>query len=326
MTGGTFKDLGDGRILFTPEPDKDGYTGRECPSEECGKYFKIVASRAEGIDPAAPSPLTCPYCGHQRDTTEFATKAQIEYGNSVIEKDMMALLLAPLKQVQADIMKHRNKGGLLTINLEIGEPGAPLKEYSELQDLETYVTCDDCGDKYAIYGVYGYCPHCAAHNSMKILENNFRTVEKILYLAEEKNDLASQLRESALEGCVKAIDGWGRAICQRFEDRAKSAKAVRRISFQDIKRAVDDVKEQFGIDIASPWSSEEYNSVNGVFQKRHLLAHRSGVIDERFIEKTGADAALLGRKVVVVADEVRNAVCCLKRMAEYLAQELETKP
>ena len=40
-------------------------------------------------------------------------------------------------------------------------------------------------------------------------------------------------------------------------------------------------------------------------QKRHLLAHRMGVIDDAYLEATGDNRALLGRRISVSTDEVQ---------------------
>ena len=58
------------------------------------------------------------------------------------------------------------------------------------------------------------------------------------------------------------------------------------------------------------------------FQKRHLLAHKMGVIDEEFICKTGQSKSLLGRKVAISEENVRRLIEYLKVMAENLFKNI----
>ena len=50
------------------KPDKEGYTGRECP--ECEKYFKIKFGT--GLPDATD--CHCPYCNHIDPQDHFLTK------------------------------------------------------------------------------------------------------------------------------------------------------------------------------------------------------------------------------------------------------------
>jgi hypothetical protein len=55
-----------------------------------------------------------------------------------------------------------------------------------------------------------------------------------------------------------------------------------------------------------------------VFQKRHLLAHKVGVIDEDYIQKANDPGAILGRKVRVTANEVAAATAIIERLGKAL--------
>lgn len=48
--------------------------------------------------------------------------------------------------------------------------------------------------------------------------------------------------------------------------------------------------------------------LNIIFQKRHLLAHQEGIIDEKYIEKTGDTKYKVGQRIVVKQDDVNEGV------------------
>ena len=54
------------------------------------------------------------------------------------------------------------------------------------------------------------------------------------------------------------------------------------------------------------------------FQKRHLLAHRLGIIDADYVSKTGCAPSLLGRKVTITDSDVRTLVAHLKTLSGAL--------
>jgi hypothetical protein len=275
-------------------PDTDGYIGRECPIEECLGYFKITP----GTGVKGPAPCHCPYCGHNGASSTFFTKDQIEYARSVGIQKVMDALHKDMKSLEFD---HKPQGPFgIGISLKVTEsPRRRLQYYREKQ-LETEVTCDSCTLRYAIYGVFGWCPDCGVHNSLQILTKNLELAKKELALAQASDkELAYHLVGDALENVVSAFDGFGREICSQ-----KGAD----IHFQNIAGARRRIQEMFGFDFADVLASEEWESACRVFQKRHLLAHKMGVIDEEYLQKANDPGAIAGRKIRVNHDEVTSAI------------------
>lgn len=54
------------------------------------------------------------------------------------------------------------------------------------------------------------------------------------------------------------------------------------------------------------------------FQKRHLLAHKMGVIDEDYVQKASDPGAVVGRKIRVMADEGAAAVAIVEILSGRL--------
>ena len=78
------------------------------------------------------------------------------------------------------------------------------------------------------------------------------------------------------------------------------------------------MQEAFGFDFADELSLDAWIDVCRIFQKRHLLAHKMGVIDQEYIDKANDPAAVPGRKIQVTKDEVDLAL----RLTETLGQRL----
>lgn len=300
--GFDFDDLAEIRVPV--EPDADGYVGRECPNAECEAYFKITP----GTGLTDPAPCHCPYCGHVGESSEFFTKEQIEYGKSIAMRKFAEAFGQTLKALEFD---HRPRGGFgIGISLKV-TPGAPIPiQWYREKELETEATCDDCGLRYAIYGVFGWCPDCGVHNSLQILGLNLELARKKLDLAQQQEQvLADTIIADALAGLVSAFDGFGRELCSGRQVKA---------SFQNLESGRKRVEQEFGFNLAAAIMEEEWRSAIRSFQKRHLFAHKMGVVDEEYVEKAVDPTAVVGRKILLEADEVRVLVSVLGRLGECL--------
>ncbi len=302
-------------------PDENGMIGRECPDTNCEGYFKIelgTGLKGENL------PCHCPYCGHQEGQDKFFTKAQVEYVQSVALNKVTNAILKDLKSLE---FNHKPRGAFgLGISMKVTGRPTPIRRYRE-QNLETEVICDKCTLHYMIYGVFGFCPDCGAHNSLQILEKNFELIEKLLLMADSQEPaIAQKLLENAMEDCVSAFDGFGRETCRVFSAKAKQPAKVVELQFQNINGVRDRAIDQFGIDFAKTLPPADWKQVQQSFQKRHLLAHKMGVVDEAYIKATGESAALLGRRIVINGQEIHALLRHMRVLGVELYQMLEAKP
>lgn len=309
-----------GNSISIPIPaDENAFTGRECPQPDCEGYFKIelgTGLKGEGL------PCHCPYCGHAAGHDRFWTKEQIEYAKSVAVRKITYALHRDLKKLEFD---HKPKGAFgigISMKVKPGRP-TPIHYYREKQ-LETEVVCVNCTLRYSVYGVFAFCPDCGQHNSLQILDKNLEVVRKMLDLAaEEEKELAEKLVENALEDCVSAFDGFGRELCRVHANRARNPARMKKMSFQNLDGARSNILEAFGIDLSTEVEPDEWRAAGAGFQKRHLVAHKTGVVDQDYITKTGDTRAVLGRKIGIEADEVRQLASIISKLALRLSDDLQ---
>lgn len=300
---GNLERLGN-QISVPINKDEDGYLGRECPVKECLGYFKITP----GTGVKGPAPCHCPYCGHIGDQNTFWTQEQLEYAKSVVFRKVTDAIHQDLKSLEFD---HRPVGPFgisLSLKVEAGRP-YPIRYYRE-KKLETEVVCDNCTLRYAIYGVFGWCPDCGVHNSFQILAKNLEFARKELTLAQSaEKDFAEHLIGDALENVVSAFDGFGREICKQ-----KAAD----IQFQNLGAARRRVQDAFALDFADVLTPDQWEQACRIFQKRHLLAHKMGVIDEDYVNKTNDPSAVVGRKITVSQNEVTATIGLIEAVGKRL--------
>jgi len=280
--------------------DDEGYFGRECPKKDCEGYFKVVV----GTGLKDTSQCYCPYCGYTGDNDEFYTKEQLEYARSVAMREIMDAVTKDFKKMEFDVKPKGSFGIGMSLKVKEG-PRHPIHWYRE-KALETYVECSNCTLKYAVYGAFAFCPDCGEHNSLQILEKSLEIAIKTLQLSEASsdNDIKSRLIENALEDCVSSFDGFGRSLCTANANKSTNSKSIEKISFQNLEAAARKTKEVFGLDLKSLLEDSEWNALIVGFQKRHLISHKMGIIDEEYLNKTADHTAILGRKISITAQEI----------------------
>jgi hypothetical protein len=107
--------------------------------------------------------------------------------------------------------------------------------------------------------------------------------------------------------------------------KAVKPEKAAEIRFQNIATARDRVKEQFGLDIAAKTAPAHWALILRAFQKRHLVAHKMGVVDENYLAATGESPSLLGRKVSITSVEARELVAHLQMLGAELFCLMEAK-
>jgi hypothetical protein len=298
--------MGDLTATVRITPDEDGFLGRECPT--CERYFKITP----GTGLEGTSHCICPYCGENRDGSEFLTRDQIEYAKSVALKEFSTTLLGQLKRHE---FTSRPTGGFgIGISIKVEGDVIPIEPYQE-RALETEVVCDRCGLRYAVYGVFAFCPDCGVRNSLQVLTSSLAFAGRELDLAENDTEHAARWSGEALASAVSAFDAFGHEMCLLHAHRATEPAKAQNVSFQAIGKAVDQVRKLFAIDLATFVSQDEWRAILTGFQKRHLVAHRAGVVDEQYIAATGDTQAEVGRKIRIEVKEVRLLLDLLGRLA-----------
>ena len=305
-------------ISIAIPPDENRFTGRECPQPDCEGYFKIefgTGLEGQGL------PCHCPYCGHVAGHDHFWTKEQIEYARSVATRRITDAIRKDLKKLEFE-QKPKGPFGIgLSLKLQPGRQ--PRIHYYREKRLETEVICSSCTLRYSVYGVFAVCPDCGQHNSLQILDKSLEVVGKMVDMATTvERVLAEKLLENALEDCVSTFDGFGRELCRVHGSAARNPARAERISFQNLEGARESLLDLFGIDLATGVEPKEWRATVVAFQQRHLMAHRLGVVDQEYIDKTGDARVVVGRKITVDGAEVKALVDTIKTLAPGMVMKL----
>lgn len=303
------------QVTITLPRDEKGMMGRECP--KCELVFNIKPGTGlKGED----LPCHCAYCGHLAAHDQFFTKAQIEYATSVAMRQFTDQLHRQLKRLE---FNHPARGPFgIGISMKVTTRPYPIRYYGE-RELETEVVCDRCTLLYSIYGAFAFCPDCGSHNSFTILTKNLELADKMLALAAgQGRDLAEQLIGDALENVVSGFDGFGRELCRVAAAKATNPAEAENVHFQNLMGARNRVQRLFTIDLTTLVSTKDWEFACRCFQKRHLLAHKMGVVDDDYLQATNDPKAVVGRKVHIGPDDVKCLCAVMRQLGETLVAQL----
>jgi hypothetical protein len=308
-----------GTIKISLPTDEKGLVSRACPNPECKGGFKVkigTGIKGENI------PCHCPYCGHKNDMSEFNTSEQIEYAKSIAISQIKNALEKDIRDWGRQL-ERSTRNGFVKLSMDYKSHAQPIRYYQEKQ-IETFVACDACTLEYAIFGVFAFCPDCGVHNSLQILRKNFELAEKEITLATatEDKEFSKYLISDSLENVVSAFDSFGRATCSAFAEKAPNKERAKDVSFQNIVNAKNRVQTLYGFDLADSLDDNQWASIVRCFQKRHLLAHTMGVIDEDYIKKASDPSAIIGRIISIDSDEVKRLIQLLEIVGGNLHKRL----
>jgi hypothetical protein len=271
--------------------DEEGFFGRQCPS--CKGYFRSQS---------APDPGTCPYCGLLTSNIGFTTPAQIKFISEFI------------KVFREVIEKKEDR----SINIDQILKNVPENKshfaYSETRQ-QTQIKCKSCQVKTDIFGLHGFCHYCGKRNTFDVLIESLSGYQERIdhpRFNEKERDKRDKEWREVITGCVSDFE----AFCRDLRDEmlkmpmvAKRRKRLSDLNFQQPIGAANALKEMFDFDLLKNLSADDADFIIKQFNRRHILSHNGGVVDQEYIDKSGDQTVKLGEKIRIKSS---NAVTMVK--------------
>ena len=101
-------------------------------------------------------------------------------------------------------------------------------------------------------------------------------------------------------------------------------KEVGHISFQQIVKADELLRGFFGIELLKSIVESDRDFLNKIFNRRHILTHNAGRVDQEYLDRTLDSGVRLNQKVVVRSREVARLISLLKTAASNLFEGYES--
>jgi len=195
--------------------------------------------------------------------------------------------------------------------------------------MEQKITSENCHCRFAAIGSAFFCPACG-HNSASSTFND--TLDTILNTLESAGEIRTFLSASSghdlAENTIRHLfeDSLVRiaASFQRFAEAKflslsnSSDFSLSKNVFQRLKQSSELWRQAIGKGYEDMLSSDEWIDLNRLFQQRHLLAHREGIVDQEYIDKSQDHSISVGQKLVIKAESPKRLAEIVRKISTHL--------
>ena len=309
--------------------DEKGYIDKQCPEEACEFIFKVNEEDWGNI--FKDEAVWCPMCRHEAPADQWFTIDQVEHA----KEEAFAIAQGKIHNaMRSDAQKFNRKqprNSFISMSMKV--TGGPKRTHAipakaaELMQLE--IQCEECRSRFAIIGSAYFCPACG-HNSVtrtfsdslrkiRAKKENVELVRTTLSESVGKDDAEVTCR-SIIETCISdgvvAFQKYCEGMYARFGNAPFNA-------FQRLDQASSlwEKAVQKGFDA---WlSPDERKKLAIIYQKRHLLAHNEGIVDERYIEKSGDATYKSGQRIVIKDKDIDFLLSALQKLGSGIERACE---
>ncbi len=297
--------------------DAEGFIDRQCPSKTCSSNFKVLADDWRDVVPDERA--FCPICRHETRSDDWATPAQINYAEKVAFSKLTRMVDQAFVR-GARQFNSRPQSGFLTFTLSYKPGSRPLMLPKATADLmEQRFACEKCKCRYSSIGAAFFCPACG-HNSalstfdqtMTTVENAVRDIEAVraaiakISGRDQAENTTRLILEQSLGRLVGAFERFNEALFVTVP--AAPIAKVKRGCFQRLQDASDLWKEALGHGFVDMLSASDWASLLLLYQRRHVITHRDGLIDQDYIQKSGDTTYREGQRLVMQPADVLRLI------------------
>ncbi len=313
--------VGYGQTAVYPQPsvvayiqsDEQGMWGRNCPA--CERYFRTTHIFGMSV---------CPYCVESAPSLTFISKAQRLYIAASYDAFARAMLT----------------GQNTTLDLADVTDATPAWHYSEVKQ-QTHFRCqtDGCEVETDILGIYGYCPGCG-HTNARTAFNDAMTRMLTRWDQTDKNvtdrNARGEVWEELTTKSVTEFETLAKHLRRRlltFPITRARRRQLEELNFQSPLQVDEALRQWFDIGVIA-WNGNskippravkqmELPFITKMLQRRHILIHNSGVVDDDYLKLSGDGQAQLHERIRISSRDARHFVEVVTDMGHNLLDGVE---
>lgn len=315
------------RVPIQVPLDDEGYLDRRCPSQTCHAEFKVLFD--DWKDKVADEVAYCAVCRADAPATGWNTDAQ----GRLIHQSARALLHRTINEAMREDALRFNasqRPGLISLSLSVSPSAPPVVLPAEAADvMRLKSACESCGCRYASIGAAFFCPACGHNSAGSTFDQTVQTVRSVVaqiptiraaLATAGGEDLAQDsirgLLEDSLGRLVAAFQRFAEAMYERSpEDRRQE---VKKNAFQRLRESSGLWREVYGRGYEQMLAPEEMTDLIRLFQQRHLIAHRDGLVDQDYIDKSGDTTYAVGQRLVVRDGSILRLADLVSKLGEEI--------
>jgi len=310
--------------------DDDGYLDRNCSHPECQSDFKVLFD--DWRDKVRDEEVFCPLCRHAADSGEWNTEGQQEFiqqaANRYIQKELGDAFRSSARRFN----QSQPRGGFIKMSMSYRPSPLPiLIPITATEIMRQKSTCEKCGCRYSSIGAAFFCPACGHNSASSTFDGAVATVRKTLDAldviqqalagATDGDTAENSIRHICENGLVKLVSALQRFAEARFDTLPnRAAFDPRRNLFQNLTESNDLWRAANGSSYADMLTATEHVKLERFFQQRHLLAHREGIVDQVYIDKSGDATYAVGQRLIIRKEPVQVLADLVAKLAAELRQ------
>lgn len=307
--------------------DEAGYVDRRCPTAECQFEFKVLFE--DWRDKVSDDHVYCPFCRRDERATEWNTDAQAEYIRFSAVAFLQGVISQALKE-DAHKFNRQQKPGFIQMSMSVKPGNTPLILPVEAAGImEQRLACEACGCRYAVIGAAFFCPACGHNSVIATFDQTIETVRSIvgqidsirdLLVANFSEDIAYNSVRTTLEDSLGRLVGAFQQFSEALFGALPGAGATKRRKnvFQNLLEASALWRGIVSKGYEDLLTTSEFHELEVLFQKRHLIAHRNGIVDQEYIDKSGDTTYAVGQRLVIKEVTVLRLADLLSKLSGEL--------
>ena len=312
-------------IPITVLSDEKGYFDRECPNENCQYTFKVCME--DWKEKVSDEEVHCPMCGHIDTADKWWTQDQLDSMEEIVASYAMSMISEKLDEAFGGLARSTRHNKFVKITYK---PGRRItfqnNPIGQSEEWEIDITCENCGTRYSVIGSAYFCPCCGHNSAVSAFEESMDSGEKMLAsLSEMKQMLTTSYgRDKAETMCRGLLESSIGDIVSAFQKFASchydklTGKTSRVNDFQIVDKGSQLFKDATGKGYDEWLSVDELKDMNLLFQRRHLIEHNNGMVDQKYIDKSGDNSYAVGQRLVVKGSDPLTLLAIIKKLGKGL--------
>jgi len=308
--------------------DEKGYLDRECPHKECEFIFKIHIEdwKNKVLDEA----VYCPRCGHIASSDQWWTQQQLEDIKELAVQWAMSHVQKTIQKSFRKMSRHSNKYFQIKYKPEkvVTFQNNPI---GQREEWELEILCDQCATRTSVIGTAYFCP-CCGHNAVdRVFNESMNRIEKQLNSLKEMQELLKNIydKDTVTNMIQNIVETSLKDIISAYQKFAMESfskgctKKVRPNDFQIVEKGSSLFQKYYGVGYNDWLTSDEITFMNLMFQRRHILEHNNGIVDDKYLHNSRDTLYKVGQRVVCKKDQVLNLLDIIKRLSDDISVVVE---
>lgn len=312
-------------IPVTIQSDEKGYFDRECPNEDCLYNFKI--SLKDWEEKVSEDEVHCPLCGHIDTSDKWWTQGQLSQVQEIAQSWALKYAQDELDKSFRKLTRSTRNSKYIKITYKPGKritfKNNPI---GQREEWETEICCEKCGTHYSVIGSAYFCPCCGYNSAVNSFSDSLNSIEKMIDSLEEMKtmliakynvDTAETMSRNLLESTIgDIVSAFQKFASCKYDELSNRTSRVN--DFQIVAKGSNLFEQISGKGYDAWLSSSELDFLNMMFQRRHLLEHNNGIVDQRYLDKSNDTSYVLGQRIIVKVTDAYSLLKVIRKLGDEL--------